>query len=206
MAWRGAQLMPTYIFVCPPCYDIPNENVRAITLPADPVPIKFPLVEPFFYDETNNQTISSIPQIDPLTGIPVPGTTTLSTESGLDLTTQPIGTPVGLEQPGVMPQFQSEHYAVNLQPLSVTANGTDQVSVTCAVAHGMTTNDQMSVEGLSNTAANGFYSVTVTTATAFTYQTNKAIAAGGLLTATTNMITALVGLPLGYSQIPQTGV
>jgi hypothetical protein len=78
--------------------------------------------------------------------------------------------------------------------------------VTFSSAHGLSTNDQIAVEGLTNTNADGIYSVTVTTATAFTYQVSNAIPAGGLLQGTTLMVTALVGLPYDYNQIPITGV
>jgi hypothetical protein len=105
-----------------------------------------------------------------------------------------------------MPLVGKERFSVKLDPLSVSAIGTDQISVTFPSAHGLLTGAQISVDGLSNPAACGFYSVTVTTATAFTYQTNKAIPAASLLTATTNMVTALVGMPYGFTQIPQTGI
>jgi hypothetical protein len=95
---------------------------------------------------------------------------------------------------------------VKLSPLSVSANGTDQITVTFSAIHGLSTNDQIAVEGLSNTHACGFYSITVTTATAFTYQTNKVIPAGALLTSTTLMVTAHIGMPYGFDQLPQTGV
>ena len=49
--WRGAALMPTYVFVCPECWDVPQEQLRAIVVPADPVPIKNPRTEPFVDDE-----------------------------------------------------------------------------------------------------------------------------------------------------------
>ena len=121
-------------------------------------------------------------------------------------TPPPIGIPTGLDQNAVQPQFLTTAYRVNLEPLSIIANGTNTITVTCPAPHGLSTNAQIAVEGLTNNAADGFYSVTVTTATQFTYQTNNAIPAGNLLQGTTLMLTALVGLPYGYTQIPQTGV
>ena len=105
-----------------------------------------------------------------------------------------------------MPLINNEQFSVELNPLSVTAIGTDVITVTFSAAHGLVTDAQISVDGLSNSQACGFYSITVTTATAFTYQTNTVIPAGSLLTSTTNMVTALVGLPYGFTQIPQTGI
>jgi hypothetical protein len=131
---------------------------------------------------------------------------TLVTEDGENLLTQQVGPPTGLTQGAVMPLVGKEHFSVKLNPLSISAVGTDQIAVTFSSAHGLVTDAQISVEGLSNPEACGFYSITVTTATAFTYQTNKAIPASSLLTGTTNMVTALVGLPYGFTQIPQTGI
>jgi len=70
----------------------------------------------------------------------------------------------------------------------------------------LVTNDQISLTGLTNNLADGFYSVNVTTATAFTYQTGPSITAGNLFQSTSRIVTAEVGLPYGYNQIPQTGM
>lgn len=50
--WRGTRLQNLYILVCKPCTDRPQPQLRAIVLPADPVPIYRPLPEPFQDDET----------------------------------------------------------------------------------------------------------------------------------------------------------
>ncbi len=204
--WRGPVLQNLRFLVCPSCYDTPQENVRAIVLPADPVPITQPRVESFVADETNFHTITQPPTFDPTTGIPIPGNTILQDQNGDNMVEQPIGIPADIDENAVQPQFESTHYRVKLSPLSVTANGTDQISVTFGSAHGLSTNAQIAVQGLSNRHACGAYSITVTTATAFTYQANVVIPAGGLLTGSTLMVTALVGLPLGFTQLPQTGV
>lgn len=204
--WRGAALQNVRILVCNTCMDTPQEQLRAIVVPADPVPIDQPRTQDFAKAETNYQTITAPPTIDPVTGIPIPGTTTLTTEDGKNLLTQPIGEPAGIDQSAVMPLEGTTHYRVKLYPLSVSSLGSDQITVTFASAHGLSTNDQIVVEGLSNPDATGAYSITVTTATAFTYQTNVAIPAGALLTGTTLMVTANIGLPYGFDQLPQTGV
>lgn len=204
--WRGAALQNVRILVCDTCMDTPQEQLRAIVVPADPVPIDQPRTQDFVQAETNYQTITAPPTIDPVTGIPIPGTTTLSAQNGQNLLTQPIGEPAGIDQSAVMPLEGTTHYRVKLYPLSVSSLGSDQITVTFASAHGLSTNDQIVVEGLSNPDATGAYSITVTTATAFTYQTNVAIPAGALLTGTTLMVTANIGLPYGFDQLPQTGV
>jgi hypothetical protein len=72
--WRGASLMNTRILVCDVCLDVPQTQLRAIVVPADPTPIINPRVESFVQDETNYRSTSGQDTIDPMTGIPVPGT------------------------------------------------------------------------------------------------------------------------------------
>lgn len=203
--WRGAMIQNIRILVCDTCYDTPQEQLRSIVVPADPTPIVNARVQDFETAESNYQTVTAPPTIDSETGIPIPPSTTLVTQNGQQLTTQPYGQPVGLTQPAVMPLKGTTAYAVKLPLVSVSANGTNTITVTCSAVHNLTTNDQISVEGLSNTKACGFFSVTVTSATAFTYQTAQVVASGPLLTSTTRIITASVGLPYGYTQIPQVG-
>jgi hypothetical protein len=186
--------------------DTPQTQLRAIVVPADPVPIMQARTQDFAQAETDYQTATAPPIIDPTTGIPIPVNVTLTTQDGQNLLTQQVGPPTGLTQGAIMPLVGKEHFSVKLNPLSISSVGTDQISVTFSAAHGLVTDAQISVEGLANVNACGFYSITVTTATAFTYQTNKVIPAASLLTATTNMVTALVGLPYGFTQIPQTGI
>ena len=202
--WRGAALQNIYIKVCPECLDVPQEQLRAIVVPADPTPILQARVEPFVADE---QTVMGLdaPTIDPVTGLPVPSTTSMETVGNITMTPTPIGVPVGLEQGAVMPLYNDVQYGDPVPVLSIMANGTDQIAVTCSAAHGLSTNNQISVEGLANNLANGFFSVTVTGGTTFTYQTYSLIPSGSLLTSTSNIITCLVGLPYGYAQIPQVG-
>jgi hypothetical protein len=204
--WRGTALVNLYILVCRRCLDIPQEQLRAIQLPADPVPIYFPSVEDFSGDETNYR--STVPgTIDPITGVPMPSNTLRVTQDCQNRVTQQIGAPVGLIQNAVMSYNGAiqKAFGTPVALLSVTANGTATIAVTCSAPHGLETDDQIAVEGLSARNANGFYSVTVITTMAFSYQTYSDIASGGLLTPTTRMVTCLVGLPYGAQQIPQVG-
>lgn len=178
MEWQGTSLRPLYLFVCNECYDTPQQQLRNIVIPADPIPVIMPRTEPFLYDEAVQ-----------------PGQT------------GPYGVPVGLEADAVMPLYDGVKYGQRVPVLSITANGTTLITATCSAPHGLATNKQIAVEGLTKAGkgATGFYSVVVTTATAFTYTTFAAVAAGSLITPTTRVITALVGLPRGYSTIPQVG-
>lgn len=78
--WRGATLQNIQVLVCAPCYDKPQENVRSIVLPPDPIPIKNPRIEYFLNAETNYRTTSGQDTVDFWTGIPVPGTTQRATD------------------------------------------------------------------------------------------------------------------------------
>lgn len=50
MDWAGTTLINKQLLVCRPCYDRPQEQLRAIVLPADPVPIRNP--RPQNFDES----------------------------------------------------------------------------------------------------------------------------------------------------------
>lgn len=204
--WRGTTLQNLYILVCPHCYDQPQQQLRAIQLPADPTPVYFPSVEPFEEDEINYRTTLPV-VIDPVSGLPRQQTNKRITQDWQYRITQPIGRPDGLIQTGVMPYNGAvqKAYGVQLSPLSLTANGTITVTATFSSAHGLNTNDQIAVEGLTNPLATGFYSVIVTNPMTFIYQTASIIAAGSLLTGTTRLVTCLVGLPYGSVRIPQVG-
>lgn len=40
--WRGSGLVNTMFRVCPKCLDVPSEFLKALKLPADPIPVPFP--------------------------------------------------------------------------------------------------------------------------------------------------------------------
>ena len=206
--WGGASLINKRILVCQPCNDVPQNQLRAIVLPADPTPIMNPRTENFADAETDNISINAPTVTDFWTGIPIPSTTTIVTQDGTDVSKQVIGNPTGLTQNAVMPLFQNLSYGVTLKPVSVSSqSGTSTITVTfMSPGHGLSTNAQIAVQGLSNNSADGIYSVTVINPMIFTYQVNSAIPVSSLLQGTTLMVTALVGLPYNYAQIPLTGV
>jgi len=179
--WRGAQLANIRILVCSPCKDTPQQQLRSIVVPADPVPIINARTQDFVAASINYSSISGGGTVDPVTGIPIPPNVNLLTQAGENSTTQPYGPPVGLTQAAQMPLKGTQAYAVLLPVISVTSNGSDQITVNCSAAHNLTTNDQVSVQGLSNNKLTGFYSVTVTTGTQFTFQSNTATPIGSLI-------------------------
>jgi hypothetical protein len=238
--WRGTSLQNLWLLVCRRCLDIPQEQLRAIQLPADPVPVWQPRVENFEQDETDYRStlptqppeqvlgtqsglvlgtqagqrlgpqsgarVYPVTKVDPVTGIPIPSTTLRVTQDCENRITQPRGDPGGLAQNAIMPYNGGvqKAFGVPLSILSVIANGTDTIAVTCSKVHGLQTDSQVSIEALTVAAADGFFSVTVLTATAFTYRCRADVPSGSLLTPTTRIVTALVGLPYGSKTIPPT--
>ena len=49
--WRGTSLQNIRLLVCSRCLDRPQQQLRAIIIPADPVPVRNPRTEPFEDDE-----------------------------------------------------------------------------------------------------------------------------------------------------------
>lgn len=202
--WRGATKQNIRILVCNDCMDDAQEQLRAIVVPADPVPIDQPRVEGFISDEVDYRLTAAPSIIDPTTGIPIPQGQQLITGNGDDRITQPVGRPTGLNLSATMPLKGTVHYGEALPVLSaITTNF--RVNVTCSAPHGLSENDQVAVEGMTNPLADGFYSINVRSATVFRYFINTDIAAGSILGPRTIIWTTSVGLPYVNEQIPQTG-
>lgn len=201
--WRGAALQNTRILVCRTCQDTPQQQLRAIVVPADPTPIMNARIEAFDDASSDYFTVSAPTVYDTATGIPVPSTSNIVMQDGSYLTTQPVGAPTGYSIDAVMPLQNAITYGAALNVLSVTSTGSPIVTVTCYTAHGLSTNAQVMVGGM--TRANGLYSVTVTSATAFTYQANAPVPSGSILQPGARVVTANVGLPYDYAQVPETG-
>jgi len=115
--WAGASLINKRILVCDTCYDEPQNQLRAIILPADPVPIINPRVEPYAWDETDRRQVSGYNTTNAATGIPVPQgdtrvTTANSAATNNTRVTQQTGEAPGgsNELPGTDPRYLSEHY------------------------------------------------------------------------------------------------
>lgn len=200
--WRGTSLQNIKMLVCDPCYDEPQQQLRAIVVPADPVPIMNPRLQDFVNAETNYITAQTPTTYDAMTGIPVPNGDNLTTEDGINITMQPVGPPLGLAPGAVMPLNGTVHFDIEISVSQIYSTGTNVITVVCSVAHGLSTNDQVSIYGTSNNQIMGFFSVTVTSSTEFTYEIIPFISAGIYLTDTTRVATCLVGLPFGYVKIP----
>lgn len=102
--WAGAGLINKRMLVCNQCLDTPQEQLRALVIPADPVPIQNPRVQDYATAETDRRTTQGN-SVDPVTGIPVIGGETRVTENDEIRVTQQTGEPTfGVNQePGTDP-------------------------------------------------------------------------------------------------------
>lgn len=97
--------------VCDTCYDAPQEQLRAIVVPADPVPIDQPRLQDFVTAETNTRATSGQNTIDPTTNIPVINGDTRITEDDKVRVTQQTGEPPGglNQRPGTDPNAPGDN-------------------------------------------------------------------------------------------------
>lgn len=195
--WGGASLINKRILVCRDCNDIPQNQLRAIVLPADPMPIINPRVEPWIADESNFRTTNQSPGIDPVTGLALPPTTYRITQSLDNRVSQQTGLPLG---------YANAVFTATLIPLSIISDGTTSVFVTCSAPHNMLDYQPVSILGSTNGAVDGLYSIVVTSATAFKYQIAAPVPAGGYLNSTTLVRVVDIGLPPGSLVVPQPGI
>jgi hypothetical protein len=109
--WRGASLMNIRLLVCDTCYDAPQEQLRAIVVPADPVPIDQPRLQDFVTAESNTRVTSGQNTVNQQTGIPVPGGDTRITQGDDTRVTQQTGEPPGglNQQPGTDPNAPGDN-------------------------------------------------------------------------------------------------
>jgi hypothetical protein len=217
--WRGAMLQNLYILVCDSCLDIPQEQLRAITLPADPVPIVY--ARPELYSADSIDYIGIYPSTpDPQTGIPVVNQNVLGTDNTNDaLMIQPLGpnatvNPQGLLNPGIgldakaqMAFVFDQHWAQPVPVLSMVAtDGTTILNVTCSAPHGLATGAQIAVDGVTNPQAWGFFNIIVVSPVRFSYATNAPMRGGSVMDSGTRVITANAGIPWGPTAIPKVGL
>lgn len=106
LGWAGAAVVNKRILVCARCEDDMQQQLRAIVLPADPVPIHNARPQLFYVAaQTNARQVSGYNTTDPKTGIAVPGGDLRSTQDGSTRVEQQTGgAPGSLNQtPGIDP-------------------------------------------------------------------------------------------------------
>lgn len=93
--WAGTELINKRLLVCAHCQDTPQDQLRAIVLPADPVPIMNARPQNFENTESNIRVTSGQNTVNFKTGIPVPGGDVRITENDVTRVTQTTGAPDG---------------------------------------------------------------------------------------------------------------
>jgi hypothetical protein len=202
--WAGASLINKRILVCDTCYDEPQNQLRAIVLPADPVPIVNPRVEPYAWDEIDRRQLSGYNTVSPTTGIPViQGDVRVTSANNLPtddkrVTQQTGEAPYGTNQkPGTDPNAVTYRDVVN-----VTNNGIGIIRMVLNTTNGMITGQRVTVRDVTGVPnANGDFVVTVVNTTTIDLQNalfTGAYAGGGYLINNPS-------LPYGFTEVPKTG-
>ena len=202
--WAGASLINKRILVCSTCYDEPQQQLRAIIIPADPVPIINPRVEPYAWDEIDRRQVSGNNTVNTQTGIPVQRGDTRVTTIDTDVpdqtrVTQQTGeAPYGTNQlPGTDPN------AVTYRTVTGAANnGIGLIRLTIATTNGMITGQNVTVQDVSGvSSANGNWRITVMNTTQIDLQGSAftgAYISGGYVINNPS-------LPYGFTEVPKTG-
>jgi len=197
--WAGASLINKRILVCSTCLDVPQEQLRAIVVPSDPVPIANPRVEFFVDYESNTRITSQAASTDPMTGIPVPAGDTRITENSRTRSTQMTGEPPnGLNtQPGTDPNAVTYRTVTN-----AVDNGSELIRLTLATTNGMITGQTVTVQDVGGvTAASGNWTITVINTTQIDLQSSSfsgTYTSGGYVVNNPS-------LPYNFNEVPKTG-
>jgi hypothetical protein len=202
--WAGASLINKRILVCNTCYDEPQQQLRAIIIPADPTPIINPRVEPYAWDEIDRRQVSGNNTTNAQTGIPVQqGDTRVTTIDGdipdrTRVTQQTGEAPYGTNQkPGTDPNAVTYRDITN-----VTNNGIGVIRVTVSVTSGFITGQRVIINDVDGVdAANGKWTITVINPSQFDLQNSSftgAYVSGGYVINNPS-------LPYGFDEVPKTG-
>lgn len=89
--WAGASLINKRLLVCRACTDGPQQQLRSITLPADPPVIMNSRPQDYVTAATDRRVTSGLDTVNFRTGIPVPGGDFRITENSDNRVTQQTG-------------------------------------------------------------------------------------------------------------------
>jgi hypothetical protein len=199
MQWSGNKLVNLKQLVCRRCNDIPNQQLRAIVLPADPMPVMNPRVPNYVAASTDYRTTSGQNTVDPLTGIPIPGNTLRITENDDYRVTQQTGGARGSlnELPGTDPNAVTFRYISG-----AVDNGSGLIRLTVDTTNGMITGQNVTIGDVEGTTeANGNWTITVISVTEIDLDgstfTNAYVSGG--------YVVNNPALPYGFTEIPKTG-
>lgn len=197
--WAGNKLVNLRQLVCRRCNDIPQTQLRAIILPADPMPVMNPRVQNYQQAETDYRATSGQNTIDPITGIPIPGNTLRITENNDYRVTQETGEPpYGTNQlPGTDPNAVTYRIVSN-----AFDNGSGGIRLTVNTTNGMITGQDVTIRDvLGTTEANGNWTITVVSAN--TVDLNNSTFTNAYLSG--GYIVNNPALPYNFNEIPKTG-
>jgi hypothetical protein len=195
--YAGAGLINKRILVCNPCNDVPQAQLRAIVLPADPVPIMNPRVQDYVTAETNYR-LTQGNTVDPITGLPIPGGQTRITQDNNTRVTQMTGeSPNGLNQlPGTDPNAVTYRNVV-----SATDNGSGLIRLNIVTTNGMITGQLVTIQEVSGVPANGNWTITVVDSA--NIDLNNSTFSGVYVSG--GYVINNPSLPYSFSVIPRTG-
>lgn len=202
--WAGASLINKRILVCNTCNDQPQNQLRAIVVPADPTPIINPRTEPYAYDSSNTRQVSGYNTTNTATGIPVQGGDLRVTSSGGAQTSDPRVTQMTGEGSGGTNQLPgTDPNAVTYRTITNAANnGSGLIRLTVATTNGLITNQQVTVREVEGaTSANGNWTITVVNTTQIDLQSSSfsgSYTSGGYVINNPS-------LPYDFTEIPRTG-
>jgi hypothetical protein len=197
--WSGNKLVNLRQLNCRRCNDIPQTQLRAIVLPADPMPVLNPRVQNYQAATTDYRATSGQNTVNPTTGIPIPGNTLRITENDDFRVTQQTGEPPGGKNtlPGTDPN------AVTYRVINNAAdNGSGLIRLTVNTTSGMITGQKVTIGDVVGTIeANGNWTITVISLTEIDLQSSaftNAYSSGGY-------VVNNPALPYGFTEIPKTG-
>lgn len=115
MDYAGSGIINKRLLVCRSCNDEPQSQLRAIIIPADPVPISNPRVQDFTLSSQDRRVTSGQDTTNQATGIPVPGGDVRITQDGDTRVVQQTGAAPGSlnQEPGTDPNVNGP---TNLPP------------------------------------------------------------------------------------------
>ena len=203
MDWAGASLINKRLLVCRTCYDEPQQQLRAIVVPADPVPIQNPRVEPYTWDQTDTRQVSGANTVNQQTGIPVPrGDTRVTTAASAATTNSRVTQQTG-EAPGGKNQLPgTDPNAVSYRTISSVFNNGGFIYLTVVNTGGFITGQQVIVGGvLGVTAANGSWVITVVDLT--TIKLDGSVFSGSYTSG--GYLINDPSVPYGFTEVPATG-
>jgi hypothetical protein len=201
--WAGASLINKRLLVCNTCNDVPQQQLRAIIVPADPMPIINPRIEPYAWDEVDRRQVSGYNTTNQNTGIPVQQGDTRVTSldnvatQNTRVTQQTGEPPNGKNQlPGTDPD------AVSYRNITNVSNYAGIIQITVNNTNGFKTSQRVIVGGVEGViVANGSWTITVVDQTKINLQ--GSIFSGSYTSG--GYIINDPSLPYGFNEIPKTG-